>query len=154
MNTRQRESYQLKKVYRDALPNSNTAADRLQVAMGLEAGEVDDDGQLVVAPWHMPLPRELQVQPQMRAPQSLDAVAAIAPDTTIASLDITKIPNGQAQIGPRPKRGRKRGRPSNHLERSLHNKNLAQHLFAAEAESLAPLPFTEANLEPTSVQRR
>jgi len=148
MNTRQRDSYQLKKVYRDALPNSNIAADRLQVAMGFESGEVDDHGQLVVAPWHMPLPRELQGLPQMRPPQSLDAAASIATDTTIAGIDITKIPNRQAQIGPRPKRGRKRGRPSNQLERSLHNKNLAQHLFAAETEILAPFPSTEANPEP------
>lgn len=117
MNTRQRDSYQLKKVYRDALPNSNTAADRLQVAMGLESGELDDHGQLVVAPWHMPLPRELQSQPQKQPPQSLNADAAVAADTPIAGLDITKIPNRHAQIGPRPKRGRRRGRPSNQLER-------------------------------------
>lgn len=144
MNTHERESYQLKKAYQDALPNLEEAAERLQVAMGIEDGTFDDGGQLVVAPWHMPLPRELQGQPQEKPTQRLNE----ATDATTSELDITMIPHRQTHIGARPKRGRKRSRQSNHLERSLHNRNLAQHLSAVETEMSSASQSEDATLPP------
>ena len=144
MNTCERESFQLKKAYEDALPSINTAAERIQIAMGLESGVFDDRRQLVVAPWHMPLPRELQGQPQKGHLQHIKA----APDATKSELDIDTRPDKQAPFGPRPKRGRRRGRPSNQLERSLHNKTLAQNIATFETQMSAALQARDASLPP------
>lgn len=138
MNTHERESCQLKEAYQDALPDCTTAANRLQIAMGFESGIFDDHEQLVVTPWHMPLPREVQGQLQRKPTQYLNE----AGDAT-KGLDIE---SRQFPFGARSKRGRRRSHPSNQLERSLHNRTLAQHLFAAETEMSSALQSRDASL--------
>lgn len=148
MNSCEKQSYQLTKAYRDALPGSLAAAERLHIAMGVESEAFDVYGQLVLVPWHMPLPRELQRQSQPRRPQDSDT----AIDATISGRGTSMIPEREVQIDALPRRGRKIARPSNQLERSLHNKTLVQHLVAVETKSPAALQSRDANL-PLFVKR-
>jgi hypothetical protein len=142
MNTHDRESYQLTKAYHHAMPASFVAAERLHIAMGVELEAFDVYGQLIVVPWHMPLPRELQLQPQSRYSQHSNIFA----DTTIEGLDMSKGMGRQPQPEARPQRGKRRFGPSNRLERSLHNKTLAQYLSAVKKEMPAALQSRDANL--------
>ena len=72
MNSVQKESYLLTKAYRDAVPGSLAAAERLHIAMGVESEAFDVYGQLVIVPWHMPLPKELQRQSQTKQSQAVN----------------------------------------------------------------------------------
>jgi hypothetical protein len=142
MNTHDRESYQLTKAYRHAMPASFFAAERLHIAMGVELEPFDVYGQLVIVPWHMPLPKELQLQPQLRYAQRPNITA----DATVNGLDMSKGLGRQPQLEAPPPHGKRRFGPSNRLERSLHNKALAQHLSAVEKEMPATVQSRDANL--------
>jgi hypothetical protein len=148
MNSSEKQSYLLTKAYCDAMPGSLAAAERLHIAMGVESEEFDVYGQLVVLPWHMPLPRELQRQLQPERPQDFDT----ATDATISGRGTSMILEREAQIDALPRPGRRIARPSNQLERSLHNKTLAQHLLAVETSMPAALQSRDANL-PLLVKR-
>jgi hypothetical protein len=142
METHDRESYQLTKAYRHAMPASFLAAGKLHIAMGVELEAFDVYGQLVIIPWHMPLPRELQLQPQSRYSQHSN----ITTDATADGLDMGKRMGRQPQPEAPPQHGKRRFGPSDRLERSLHNKALAQHLSAVEKETPAALQSRDANL--------
>jgi hypothetical protein len=150
IKTCDKESYQLRKAFRNAMPGSLAAAERLHIAMGVESEAFDVYGQLVVVPWHLPLPRELQRQPQPEQPQQPNTTA----DSTPNGLDTSMMPDREAQSGTLPQRGKRRAGPSNRLERSLHNKTLSQHLSALETKIPAPLQSRDANLPLLAKQSR
>jgi hypothetical protein len=130
MKTCDKESYQLRKTFRNAIPGSLAAAERLHIAMGVESEAYDNYGQLVVVPWHLPLPKELQRQSQSEHYQT----------------DMSMVQSREAQVGTLPQRGKRRAGPSTRLERTLHNKTLAQHLSALETKIPAPLQSRDANM--------
>ena len=124
------------------MPGSLVASERLHIAMGVESEAFDVYGQLVVLPWHMPLPRELQRQPQPKHSQDFDT----ATNATNSGRKMSMISVGELQIAALQRRGRRNARPANQLERSLHNKTLAQHLFAVEAKIPTALQSRDTNL--------
>ena len=76
------------------MPGSLVASERLHIAMGVESEAFDVYGQLVVLPWHMPLPRELQRQPQPKHSQDFDT----ATNATNSGRKMSMISVGELQI--------------------------------------------------------
>ncbi|KAG9551346.1 hypothetical protein KCU71_g14457, partial [Aureobasidium melanogenum] len=103
--------------------------------MGVEAEAFDGYGQLVVLPWHMPLPGELQRQ--SRAPNPGHLSAKLNP--TIGERGAGMLPYRDAGTRTLSEHNKRRATPSNQLERSLHNKNLAQHLSLHQTGVPVPL---------------
>ncbi|CAD0082995.1 unnamed protein product [Aureobasidium vineae] len=141
MKTCDRESYQLRELYQGAMPDVLAAGEQLHIAMGVEREAFDDNGQLVVLPWHMPLPRELQRRLQPKSHQLSTAI-----DTVNSGHEMSLMPCKGAGIGALPQRNKRRTDPSNQLERALHKKSLAQHLSAPNIALPVPLRSKDANL--------
>lgn len=110
--------------------------------MGIEAQAFDDYGILIVLPWHMPLPSELQRQSQL--PNSKHLRADL--NTAINGPDVGMIPYRDTEMRAPPQHNKRRTAPPNQLERSLHNKNLAQHLSLRETGVPLPLNTRDVNL--------
>jgi hypothetical protein len=149
MNSHDTVSYQLTKAYHGAMPGSLIAAERLHIAMGVESEAWDVYGQLVIIPWHIPLPRELQLQPRSGYSQHSNITA----DATMDEFDMSRAVGRQPQLEALPQHGKRRLGPSHRLERSLHNKTLALHLSAVEKEIPTALESRDANL-PLAMRRR
>ncbi|CAD0107591.1 unnamed protein product [Aureobasidium uvarum] len=144
MKTCDRESYQLRAAYQNAMPDALVAGERLRVAMGMEHQAFDGHGQLVVLPWHMPLPRELQ-----RGIRPTPRYLSTAIESVGTGREISMMPCKGAQLGALPQRNKRRTDPSNQLERALHNKSLAQHLSVPTVPNSAmpaPLQSKDKNL--------
>ncbi|KAG9656217.1 hypothetical protein KCU95_g8298, partial [Aureobasidium melanogenum] len=135
METSGREAYQLRAAYQGALPGTIAAAERLHILMSVEAEAFDGYGQLVVLPWHMPLPGELQRQSQ--TPNSNHLSTKL--NTAIGGREAGMLPYGDAGTRALSQHNKRRAAPSNQLERSLHNKGLAQHLSMRQAGVQVPL---------------
>lgn len=142
MKTSDREANQLRAAYQGALPGTFAAAGRLHIAMGIEAQAFDGYGNLIVLPWHMPLPGELQCQSQLPNSNHLSAELNAA----IGGRDMGMMPYRNTGTRALPQHNKSRFAPSNRLERSLHNKNLAQHLSLRETEASLPLHSRDVNL--------
>lgn len=142
MQTWKQEWASVRKTYKEAQPHVKKVSNKLQMAMGFEKISYTPSGDLVVIPWHMPLPAELQGQQIVNHPSNT------LPESN-ASMVLCEEPIVQP-FSPMPVRstGRKRAQPSNLLERNLHNKHLAQQLddFESNKLSVAPLQAKDVNL--------
>lgn len=142
MKTSDREAYRLRAAYQGALSGTLAAAERLHIAMGIESQAFDAYGQLIVLPWHMPLPGELQRQFQLLDPNQLSA----GPNAVIGPHHTGRMPYRDAGPPALLQHNKRRIAQSNQLERSLHNKNLAQHLSSHETGVSVPLHSRDVNL--------
>lgn len=142
MKTSNREAYQLRAAYQGALPGTLVSAERLHILMGVEAEAFDVYGQLVVSPWHMPLPGELQRQSQTPSSNHLNTKL----NTAISEREAGMLPYRNAETRALFQQNNRRAAPSNQLERSLHNKNLAQHLSSHQPGVPVPLHSRDVNL--------
>lgn len=98
--------------------------------MGVEAQAFDGYGQLIIMPWHMPFPEELQRSDS---------------NGLGAKVNAGMLPYRDAGIRTLPQPGKRRAAPSNQLERSLHNKNLAQNLSLHALGTSIPLNPRDVN---------
>lgn len=142
MKTSDREAHQLRAAYQGALPGTLAAAERLHILMGIETQAFDGYGNLIVLPWHMPLPNELQRQSQLLNPNHLSAEL----NTTTGGRDVGMIPYRDTGIRALSQHNKRRIAPPNQLERSLHNRNLAQHLSLRQTGVSLPLNTRDVNL--------
>ncbi|KAH0281311.1 hypothetical protein KCU91_g373, partial [Aureobasidium melanogenum] len=131
MKTSEREAWQLKAAYQGAFPGTLAAGERLHILMGIEAQAFDGYGQLIVLPWHMPFPEKLQRSDSNRLS---------------TQLNTGMLPYRDAGIRTFHQSGKRRAAPSNQLERSLHNKNLAQNLSLRAPGTSIPLNPRDMNL--------
>ncbi|KAK6006845.1 hypothetical protein QM012_005853 [Aureobasidium pullulans] len=142
MKTSEREAYDLRDAYQGAFPSTLAAAERLHIAMGIESEAFDGYGQLVVVPWHMPMPGELQHQSQLPNRYCPSTGYSIV----IAGRKAGFMPYRDTETWALSQHNKRGTASSNHLERSLHNKNLAQRLSLHNPGDPVPLRVRDVNL--------
>ncbi|KAH0369941.1 hypothetical protein KCU65_g3032, partial [Aureobasidium melanogenum] len=106
--------------------------------MGIEPQAFDAYGQLIVLPWHMPFPEELQRSGSDHLSAKLN--------TSMPRSEADMLPYRDAGARALQQHGKRKIAPSNQLERSLHNKNLAQNLSLRQTGTSAPLHSKDVNL--------
>ncbi|CAD0041039.1 unnamed protein product [Aureobasidium pullulans] len=132
MNTDRKEQFLWERVYQEARIDVAAANERIQTVIGWEQEARDAQFQLIIGPWHMPLPRELQRQ--LPKPPVRKITTAVNPDPQKLPIDRT-VPSQNVRMSNR------QTEPSNQLERILHNKHLAEQLAITESAMPITQPF-------------
>ncbi|TIA35483.1 hypothetical protein D6C78_06118 [Aureobasidium pullulans] len=132
MNTDRKEQFLWERVYQEAQIDVAAANERIQTVIGWEQEARDAQFQLIIGPWHMPLPRELQRQLPKPPVRKI---------TTAVNLDPQKLPIDRTVPSQNVRMSNRQTEPSNQLERILHNKHLAEQLASTQSTMPVTQPF-------------
>ncbi|CAD0030118.1 unnamed protein product [Aureobasidium pullulans] len=132
MNTDRKEQFLWERVYQEAQIDVAAANERIQTVIGWEQEARDAQFQLIIGPWHMPLPRELQRQLPKPPVRKI---------TTAGNLDPQKLPIDRTVPSQNVRMSYRQTEPSNQLERILHNKHLAEQLASTQSTMPVTQPF-------------